>query len=215
MSNESEYQNPYVIYGDRVLEQVAWLPLQSRWAFDLACLAREVVVYEKVSHLCGAEHLLDVPGILGDLWGWLLEGRAVPPPHTHTIESAIPYPKGPDFFGFRLDILGNLLSAVGRALSCGKDDSLCGVTAERNINIVLGFLCVSYDLVDNGVEANQLVINNSLILREIDRQQEDLKLLYAAGDYTTELGRQIRELSTGYDLFDGEWFPQSKLPRSG
>lgn len=213
MNKEPEYANPYVEYGDRVREQVAGLPLQSRWAFDLACLEREVVIYQKVSRLRGAEHLLDVPGIVADLWAWLLEGKPVSPSHLDTIEAAVPYPKGPDFRGFRFDVLTSLGSAVGRILGSRAYDDLLGVTAEANINLIRGFLCVAYDLEERGGEANLQVLNHRLLRREVERQQEDLKLLRAAPRYTQALGELMRERSTGYDLFDGEWFPESKLPQ--
>lgn len=70
----------------------------------------------------------------------------------------------------------------------------------------------AYDL-EQGVEPNPLVLHHPLLLREVERQQDDLKVLYAAPEYTRELGELMRQRSAGYDLFAGEWFPESKLPK--
>jgi hypothetical protein len=211
MSDEPEYRDPYLEYTYTVLAQVAGLPRESGWAFDLACLEREVVIYQKIARLCGCEHLLDFPGILADLWGWLLDGKAVPPHYLEIVEAVVPYPTGPDFYGFRLDILGNLLSAIGRSLSGYAYDDLIGITAERNINIIRRFISVAYDLRDEGVEVNPQVLNHPLLLREVEKQQEDLKLLYESSGYTREVGEWMRQRSVGYDLFNGAWFPDAKI----
>jgi hypothetical protein len=188
MSDELEIRSPYIQYFERVLEQIGDIPERSQWAFDLACVERTVVVY---------------------LWSWFLDDRPFPRAHLDTILSAFPYPRGPDFFGFRMDILQTLLIPVGNVVGERYDNS-CDLAAERNILTVLGFLAVAYDL-QQEVIANPLMLNHHLLIREVKRQQEDLHLLHTVPVYTRELGELMRRRSHGYDLFDGEWFPESKL----
>jgi hypothetical protein len=209
-------RDPHLVYGEQVGRQLGGLPEQrSRWAFELGCLERQVVIYQKVSRLCGAEHRLDVPGIVSDLWAWLLDGTPVPPGLFEAIGAEVPYPEGVDFRGFRYDVLCNLYSVTDRVANGPAYGGLLGETAECNIAIILRFLAVAHGLeaygMTSGSKVSPAVLNHRLRLREIDRQQEDIGLL-AGREYTAELGRLMRQRSAGYDLFDGEWFPEEKLP---
>lgn len=207
--SELGQRNPHLVYGEQVGRQLGRLPERSRRAFELGCLERQVVVYQKVSRLCRAEHRLDVPGIVSDLWAWLLDSAPVPSAHVPALLAEAS--EGPDFYAFRHDVLLNLLSVTDRAVSGSAAGGLPSETAERNVAVIIGFLAVAYDVADRGVEVSPEVLNHPLRLREVVRQQEDIGLLDGR-EYTADLGRLMRSRSVGYDLFDGGWFPADKLP---
>lgn len=201
---------------EQTLATLGSVPIPSQWCFDLACQQRQAILYHKVSILCGAEMLLDMDSILKDLWVWLLDGQPLSVEHFQTIQRAIPFPKGIDFRGFRLDSIKSLYYNVTNILSQQdvqfvQYEDLRGLTAEANFNLIQRFLVIQCGQQSNHVGATPLEQKHPLILREETRQLEDIQLLQRGKQWSKSLGLELLDRCSGYDLLDGQWFSPETL----
>ena len=192
---------PLLVHYEKVEKTVENLDPKKAFAFGAACAERQWPVYVKASEGKPWEKQSDLRKALDDIWNWLLGSGNRPQGNWQRCENAV------------LDAVNDVENAARMvagsffSLAYGVENdkpSGCVQVAVNGLDLLDSFV---YDLLKLPVNSeNDLLVDKHELMRdEMQRQQDDLKLV-ASDPMSPAVVRELRARSVGRSILQNYWY---------